>query len=59
MKKNPKYIKGVTVQCKNCGWWGESKHCGVMPSERMEGESWCMTSSPTQFFKPKKKRRES
>ncbi len=38
-KTAPEFIEGVTVQCKNCLWWGESKHCGVMPSERMSAES--------------------
>lgn len=51
----PEYINGVTVQCKNCLWWGKSGHCGVMPSERFEGESWCMTKAPKQFFMPKPK----
>lgn len=50
---NPEFINGVTVQCKNCNHWGESKHCGVMPSERFDGESWCSTSYPKQFFSPK------
>jgi hypothetical protein len=52
-KEMPTKIKDVTVQCKNCHHWGESGNCGVMPSEKMDGESWCMTSSPTQFFIPK------
>jgi len=51
-KEMPEYIEGMTIQCKNCGWWGDSQHCGVMPSERMGAESWCATVSPKQFFKP-------
>jgi len=51
----PEFIEGVTVQCKNCYWWGESKHCGVMHSERFSAESWCSTVCPKQFFKPKTK----
>lgn len=51
---HPTKIKGVTVQCKNCSWWGERGHCGVMPSEVMDGESWCMTTSPAFFFDPTK-----
>jgi hypothetical protein len=51
--KNPGKIKGVTVQCKNCDWWGERGHCGIMPSEVMDGESWCATKDPKFFFKKK------
>lgn len=53
-KSAPEFIEGITVQCKNCDWWGESHHCGVMPSERMSAESWCRTACPKQFFKPRK-----
>lgn len=53
-KASPELIEGLTVQCKNCGWWGGSGHCGVMPSEIMDPESWCATACPKQFFKPKK-----
>jgi len=49
----PEFIDGVTVQCKNCTWYGVSGHCGVMPSEVMSEESWCATDCPKQFFKPK------
>jgi len=55
-KAMPEFIEGVMVQCKNCGWYSESGHCGVMPSEVMAPESWCATAAPKQFFKPKEKR---
>jgi len=52
-KAMPEFIKGLTVQCKNCEWFSPSQHCGVMHSQRMNHESWCATASPKQFFKPK------
>jgi len=55
-KRLPTKIKGLTVQCKNCNLLGENGYCGVMPSEKMDPESWCMTSSPEQFFSPKEKK---
>ncbi len=51
----PEFIGKLTVQCKNCGWFSESQHCGVMHSQRMTPESWCATASPKQFFKPRVK----
>lgn len=53
-KDFPEFIDGVTVQCKNCIWWSQSKHCGVQHSERLDGESWCSTTCPKQFFKKRR-----
>lgn len=53
-KAAPEFIEGVTVQCKNCQRFSESGHCEVMHSQKMSGESWCATSDPKFFFKPKK-----
>jgi len=52
-KDMPEFIEGLTVQCKNCHWYSESQHCGVMHSQKMDPDSWCATTCPKQFFKPK------